>query len=154
MLDWHPITLSVDVIETRGGPSAGNRVTITSVERDASRIHVDYEIVPPLGLGSHTPWGEAKDDLGNDYRNLGGHFGLTGSTGSTHGEGVRYRGRLNICRYLPGRDHASHPDHMGSVGDPDAVGRAPLIDLGEASARSPRLAAARCGTLTRYDPRR
>jgi hypothetical protein len=33
--------------------------------RDDSVIHVNYEIVPPLDLGSHQPRGEAKDDLGN-----------------------------------------------------------------------------------------
>jgi hypothetical protein len=70
-----PIALSFEVTETRGGPSAANGVTITSVERDDSWIRVNYDSVPPLGSGSHGPRGEAKDDLGNDYDNLGCHFG-------------------------------------------------------------------------------
>jgi hypothetical protein len=93
MLESHPIALSFEVTETRGGPSSANRVTITSVERVDSVIHVNYEIVPPLDLGSHQPRGEAKDDLGNGYRDLGGHFGLTGGT---HGANTRYRGRLKM----------------------------------------------------------
>jgi hypothetical protein len=89
----HPIALSFEVTDTRGGPSSANRVTITSVERDDSVIHVNYEIVPPHGPGSHPLRGEAKDDLGNDYRDLGGHFGLTGST---HGDNPRSRGLLKM----------------------------------------------------------
>jgi hypothetical protein len=93
MPESHPIALSFEVTETRGGPSSANRVTITSVERDDSVIHVNYEIVPPLDLGSHQPRGEAKDDLGNHYRDLGGHFGLTDST---HGANTHFRGRLKM----------------------------------------------------------
>jgi hypothetical protein len=63
----HPVALSFEVTETSGGPSSSNRITITSIERDDSAIHVNYEIVPPLGSGSHRPRGEAKDDLDNDY---------------------------------------------------------------------------------------
>jgi hypothetical protein len=96
MPESHPIALSFEVTETRGGPSSADRVTITFVERVDSVIHVNYEIIPPLELGSHQPRGEAKDDLGNDYRDLGGHFGLTGSTDSTHGANTRYRGRLKM----------------------------------------------------------
>jgi hypothetical protein len=74
-----PMALSFEVTETCGGPSAANRVTITSVERDDCGIRVNYDIAPPLGGGSHGPRGEARDDLGNDYDNLGGGFGLAGS---------------------------------------------------------------------------
>jgi hypothetical protein len=80
----HPIALSFEVTETRGGPSAANGVTITSVERDDFGIRVNYDVVPALGLGSHGPRGEAKDDLGNDYDDLGGAFGLVRG-GSTAG---------------------------------------------------------------------
>jgi hypothetical protein len=69
------IALNLEVTETRGGPSAPNGVTITSVERDDLGIRVNYDIVAPLDLGSHGPRAEAKDDLGNDYDNLGSHFG-------------------------------------------------------------------------------
>ena len=93
MPESHPIALSFEVTETRGGPSSANRVTITSVERVDSVIHVNYEIVARLELGFHQPRGEAKDDLGNNYRDLGGHFGLTGST---HGANTRHRGRLKM----------------------------------------------------------
>jgi hypothetical protein len=70
------IALSFEVTETRGGPSAPNGVTITSVERDDFGIRVNYDSVPPPSFGSHGPRGEAKDDLGNDFDDLGGHFGL------------------------------------------------------------------------------
>jgi hypothetical protein len=70
-----PIALSFEVTETRGGPSAANGVTITSVERDDLGIRVNYDSVSPLDFGSDGPRGEAKDDLGNDYDNLGSHFG-------------------------------------------------------------------------------
>jgi hypothetical protein len=94
----HAIALSFEVTETRGGPSA-NRATITSVECDDSGIHVNYDIAPPLGVGSHGPRGEAKDDLGNDYRSLGSHFGLTADGGSIdipHSASTRARGRLTM----------------------------------------------------------
>lgn len=95
MPESHPIALSFEVTETRGGPSALDGVTITSIERDDSAIHVNYEIVGPLAPGFDQPRGEAKDDLGNDYRDLGGHFGLTGSTSRAN---TRYRGRLKMPR--------------------------------------------------------
>jgi hypothetical protein len=132
MPESHPIALSFEVTETRGGPSAANRATITSVERDDSGIHVNYDIVPPLGVGSHGPQGEAKDDLGNDYHALGGHFGLTadgGSTDITYGANTRVRGRLTMPVPPPAATMLCN-----------ALGRVPLIDLGETSARSPRLA--------------
>jgi hypothetical protein len=72
----HPVALSFEVTGTPGGPSAANGVTITSVERDDLGIRVTYDSVPPVGFDSHRPRGEAKDDLGNDYNGLGGHFGL------------------------------------------------------------------------------
>jgi hypothetical protein len=71
-----PVALSFEVTETCRGPSAANGVTIMSVERDDFGIRVNYDIAQPLGFGSHGPRGEAKDDLGNDYHNLGSHFGL------------------------------------------------------------------------------
>ena len=96
MPESHPIALSFEVTETRGGPSAANRVTITSVERDDSVIHVNYDVLPPPDLGSHRARGEAKDDLGNDYCDLGGHFGITGSTDSTDRANTRAHGRLEM----------------------------------------------------------
>lgn len=96
MPESHPIALSFEVTETRGGPSAANRVTITSVERDDYVIHVNYDVVPPPDLGSHRARGEAKDDLGNDYCDLGGHFGLTGSIDSTDRANTRAHGRLKM----------------------------------------------------------
>jgi hypothetical protein len=63
-----PIALSFEVTETRGGPSAANGVTITSVARDDLGIRVNYDSVSPLDFGSDGPRGEAKDDLGNDLR--------------------------------------------------------------------------------------
>jgi hypothetical protein len=70
-----PIALRFEFTETGGGPSAADGVTITSVERDDLGIGVNYDSVLPLDFGSAGPRGEAKDDLGNDYDNLGSHFG-------------------------------------------------------------------------------
>jgi hypothetical protein len=96
MPESHLIALAFEVTETRGGPSAANRVTITSVERDDFAIHVNYDVVPPLDLGSHRARGEAKDDLGNDYCDLGGHFGITGSIDGTGPPNTRAHGRLKL----------------------------------------------------------
>jgi hypothetical protein len=71
-----PIALSFEVTGDSRRPSAANGLTITSVERDDFGIRVNYDIVSPLGFGSHGPRGEAKDDLGNNYDNLGSYFGL------------------------------------------------------------------------------
>ena len=71
-----PTALRFEVTATRGGPSASTGVTITSVERDGLGIRVNYDSVSPLDSGSHGPRGEAKDDLGNVYDNLGSHIGL------------------------------------------------------------------------------
>lgn len=92
MPESHRIALTFEVTEARGGPSPTTRATITSVERDCSAIYVNYDIVPPPDLGAPRAQGEARDDLGNDYHYLGGHFGITGSTDSigraqTHGHG-------------------------------------------------------------------
>ena len=70
-----PIALNFEITETRGGPSAPTGVTITSVERDDLGIRVNYDSVASLDFSSHGPRAEAKDDLGNDYDNLGSHFG-------------------------------------------------------------------------------
>lgn len=94
-----PVALSFEVTEARGGPSAANRVTITSVERDDLGIRVNYEIVPALAPGSRGPRGEAKDDLGHDYHSLGGHFGLIAEGGSAdiiYGAKARARGGLTM----------------------------------------------------------
>ena len=72
----HPVALTFEVTGAPGGPSAADSVTITSVERDDLGIRVTYDSVPPVGFGTRSPRGEAKDDLGNHYNGLGGHFGL------------------------------------------------------------------------------
>src|SRR5450755_1336846 len=92
----HPIALSFEVTENRGGTSAANCVTITSVERDDSVLRVNYDVVPTPDLSSHRARGQAKDDLGNDYCDLGGHFGITGSTDSTDLAHTRADGRLTM----------------------------------------------------------
>jgi hypothetical protein len=71
-----PVALSFEVTGTPSGPSAADSVTITSVQRDDLGIRVTYARVPPVGFGTRSPRCEAKDDLGNDYNGLGGHFGL------------------------------------------------------------------------------
>ena len=71
-----PVALSFELIDTSSGPAAANRPAITSVERDDLGIHVKYGLAAPLAVGSHGPRGEATDDLGNEYKNLGGHVGL------------------------------------------------------------------------------
>ena len=72
----HRVALSFEVIGTPSGPSAADNVTITSVDRDDLGIYLTYDSEAPVGIGTRGPRGEAKDDLGNDYNGLGGHFGL------------------------------------------------------------------------------
>ena len=96
MRESHPIALTFEVTETRGGPSEASRVTITSVERDDVVIHVNYEIVPPLAPRSVGPEAEAMDDLGNDYGTLGSHFGISGSVDTTGRANTRGCGRLTL----------------------------------------------------------
>ncbi len=104
MPEPHPVALSFEVTETRGAPSAANRVTITAVARDDDAIQVNYDVVPPPDPGSHRARGEAKDELGNDYRDLGGFFGLAGSIDSTGRANTRAHGSLKMaasrCRCL------------------------------------------------------
>ena len=83
MPESHPIALSFEVTETRGGPSAANRVTITSVERDDSVIHVNYDVVPPPDLGF--------------------------SPSSRRGQGRSWQRLLRSRR--PFRDHREHRHH-------------------------------------------
>ena len=92
----HPVALSFEVTETRGGPSPASGARITSVERDDTVIHINYEIVPPLALGSVRANAEAMDDLGNGYGALGGHFGLSRSADAIHGADACTCGRLTM----------------------------------------------------------
>lgn len=96
MPEPHPVALSFEVTETRGAPSAANWVTITAVERDDDAIQVNYDVVPPPDPGSHRARGEAKDELGNDYRDLGGFFGIAGSLDSTGRANTRAHGSLKM----------------------------------------------------------
>jgi hypothetical protein len=82
------VALSFEVKEPSGNYSTGKGLAITSVERDGHEIRVsyDFDMTPPLGLGAvfdtDGPRGEAKDDLGNVYRQLGSHFGLAADDAS------------------------------------------------------------------------
>ena len=96
MPESHPVALSFEVTETRGGPSSANGATITSVQRDGAVIHASYEIVPPLAPRSVRTNAEAMDDLGNGHRTLGSHLGITESADSAHGASARARGRLTM----------------------------------------------------------
>jgi hypothetical protein len=96
MPESHPVALSFEVTETRGGTSAAELVTITSVERDDSVIRVNYDVVAGRDLSSHRARGEAKDDLGNHYCDLGGHFGITGSADSNGLATMCGHGRLAV----------------------------------------------------------
>jgi hypothetical protein len=96
MPESHPIALSFEVTETRGGASAAHRVTITSVERKNAVILVNYDVVPTPELSSHRARGEARDDLGNHYCDLAGHLGITGSTDDDGLPTTRAYGRLTV----------------------------------------------------------
>ena len=97
-----PAALSFEVTETRAGSVASNGITITSIERDDFGIRVNYEIVPPPGVDFHGPRVEATDDLGNDYRDLGGHFGLTAGEGCTDiADGAKARAHGEFTMPLP-----------------------------------------------------
>lgn len=53
--DSPPVALSFEVTGTPGGSSAGDSVTITSIERDDLGIRVTYDSIPPVGLGIRGP---------------------------------------------------------------------------------------------------
>jgi hypothetical protein len=75
MPESHPVALSFEVTETRGGASTADLVTITAVERDASVIRVNYDTksasrfrIDPRSGGS-TRSGRVSDEVG--LRTLG-----------------------------------------------------------------------------------
>ena len=77
-----PIPLSFHVIETADGAAAVSKgVTITSVACDDSGIRVSYELAHELGPGCARARAEATDDLGNEYRDGGGHLGFVAGEG-------------------------------------------------------------------------
>ena len=84
--EWNPVTLTFETIEKNPGLPDGYSLTILRVERDIHGIRINYEIVPPLPEApSHAPHGEARDDRGREYDDLGGAFGLAESGDRTDG---------------------------------------------------------------------
>jgi hypothetical protein len=80
-----PVELSFVICDPPSNYSTGTGMTVTSVQRDDRVLRVSYDLgVMPSGVDAafeaHGPGGEAKDDLGNVYRSLGGGFvGLAAS---------------------------------------------------------------------------
>ncbi len=74
-----PVALRFVVHDPPGNYSTGKGLTITFVERDSNVLRVGYNLgVMPFAvdhaLAAQRPRFEAKDDLGNSYRDVGGHF--------------------------------------------------------------------------------
>lgn len=84
------VALSFVVHDPPSNYSTGKGLTITFVERDDHQLRVGYDLgMMPLGVDyaftAHRPRCEAKDDLGNVYRNLGGQFfGLAANNDPRH----------------------------------------------------------------------
>jgi hypothetical protein len=85
MSDWHPVPLSFEVSAYVPGPDGSRTLTITSVLRDDHAIRVNYEIVPHLVNPEFGPWGDAEDDLGNQYEDSGGAYGFDDRRNRTNG---------------------------------------------------------------------
>jgi hypothetical protein len=76
--EWNPIPLRFETIEKAPGLPPSYSLTVLDVERDIYGIRINYEIVPPLPRGplAPRPYGEARDDRGGEYDDVGGAFGL------------------------------------------------------------------------------
>src|SRR5438874_2659186 len=83
--DWHPVPLEYEVIDARGKRAGEHEVAINSVQRDDHAIRVRYRIEPPLAGHRFGLSGEAKDDLGTEYDDVGGAFGLRDDPPRTDG---------------------------------------------------------------------
>ena len=91
----------------------GHKLSVTEVGLDVVAVRVEYEIVPPLARGilGFSWFGEARDDLGNRYEDVGSAFGPSA-------DGERTEGTLSLplpvpeasvlyVRLLPGNDSAA-----------------------------------------------
>lgn len=76
--EWNPVPLKFETIEKAPGLQSGYSLTVLGVERDIYGVRINYEIVPPLPRGPlvRGPHGEARDDRGREYDDVGGAFGL------------------------------------------------------------------------------
>jgi hypothetical protein len=100
-----PVAMSFEVRFPPGNLPVESGLIVRSVERDDDGIRVDYDYVmaPALSaapLDSCEPRGEGKDDLGNVYRALGGHFGLIAGD-KVDGRRVRASGRFTLPLPVP-----------------------------------------------------
>lgn len=79
-----PVSLDFETVEEQPALPVCHSLTITGVERDDRGIHVRYTIHPPLSRQAGGPRGEGRDDCGQEYVDLGGHFGLAGTVDGTN----------------------------------------------------------------------
>ena len=70
------VALDYETVEQQPGLPAGHTLTITGVDRDGYGIRINYTIRPPLPPPTGRPRGEAGDDDGYEYADLGGFIGL------------------------------------------------------------------------------
>jgi hypothetical protein len=71
-----PVSLDFETVEREPALPVGHSLTITGVERDDHGIRIMYTIRPPLPPHACRPRGEARDDCGHEYGNIGGFVGL------------------------------------------------------------------------------
>lgn len=74
----------------------GHRLSVTDVGFDDVAVRIEYDIVPPLARGilGFSWFGEARDDLGNVYEDVGGAFGPSA-------DGERTEGTLSLPLPVP-----------------------------------------------------
>ncbi len=80
-----PVPLDFETVEHDPGLPVGHLLTITGVERDGHGIRIAYTIRPPLSPHAGRPRGEARDDCGHEYADLGGFVGLAKPPDGTTG---------------------------------------------------------------------
>ncbi len=139
MPESHPVALSFEVTETRGGLSRVDRVTITSVERDDPRqLRSRPARRGKLGENRRRCQGQPWQRLPLSRQLFRPHRRPREYPQHSRRQHARPR-QADDAAPSPASNHASHPNHMERVQrTPDAVGHVSLIDLGETSARSPR----------------
>jgi hypothetical protein len=80
-----PVPLDFEIVGPEADLPADCSLTITGVERDDHGIRIRYTIRPPLSQHTGGPCGEARDEYGHEYADLGGSIGLAEPVDRTTG---------------------------------------------------------------------
>ena len=85
-MDYDQLPLSFEVLAAPE-PMPGHSLSFVEVAVAEHAVRIEYEIVPAVatrvpGLGW---WGSARDDLGNEYEDVGGAYGPSADGERTEG---------------------------------------------------------------------